>query len=196
MFTIFLHRIRKARIKNILDNCFATNEIGQQIPKTYLRDEVEWYVDTYPGFPERSLRTGEYLYPLGPDPNNAPEQDVALADFRNVDHSETWGVPSSTKKRSPGFRAPLRVHMDQRILRARRTIKKKTAGDKNAVTARPALRTSSFSVRKRAASTDSKQAVTTRTLLQVMDDEPAWDGEINKVLGVFVYLFNLPFGFT
>ena len=134
------------------------------------------------------MRTGEYLYPLGPDPKDAPEPDAALADFRNVDHSETWGVPNSTKKHGAGFRAPLRVHVDKRILRARHTIKKKTAGGKNAVKAHPALRTSSFSVRKRAASTDSKQAFTTRTLLQVMDDEPAWDGEINEVLGVFVYL--------
>ena len=134
-----------------------------------------------PGFPERSLRTGEYLYPLGPDPKDAPEPDAALADFRNVDHSETWGVPNSIKKRGAGFRAPLRVHVDKRILCARRTIKKKTGKDKNAVKASPELRTSSFSVRKRAASTDSKQVFTTRTLLQVMDDEPAWDGEINEV---------------
>ena len=100
------------------------------IPKDDLRAEMEWYVDTYPGFPEKSMRTGEYLYPLGPDPKDAPEPDAALADFRNVGHSETWGVPNSTKKRGAGFRAPLRVHVDKRILRARRTIKKKTVKDK------------------------------------------------------------------
>ena len=94
---IYLIRIRSARIKNILDNCLATNDIGQMIPKVELREEVEWYVDTYPGFPERSMRTGEYLYPLGPDPIDAPKPDAALADFRNVDHAETWGVPNSTK---------------------------------------------------------------------------------------------------
>ena len=110
-----------------------------------------------------------------------------------MDHSEIWGVPNSTKKRGAGFRAPLRVHVDKRILRARRTIKKNTVGDKNAVKARPTLRTSSFPVRKRAASKDSKQAFTTRTLLQVMDDEPAWEGEINEVLGVYVYIFNSSF---
>ena len=120
-FAIFLQRIRSARIKNIMDNCLATNEIGQIILKNDLRDEVEWYVDTYPGLAERSMRTGEYLYPLGPDPNDAPEPDASLADFRNVDHSETWGVPNSTKKRGPGFRAPLKVHVDKRILRTRRT---------------------------------------------------------------------------
>ena len=146
---------------------------------------------THPGFPKRSMRTGEYLYPLRPDPNDTPEPDAALADFRNVAHSETWGVPNSTKKRGTGFRAPLRVHVDKRIMRARRSIKKKAPGVKNTVKARKALRTSSFSVRERAASTDSKQAVTTRTLLQVMDDEPAWDGEIHEVLGVL--LINLIF---
>ena len=135
------------------------------------------------------MRTGEYLYPLGPDPLDAPKLEAALADVRNVDHPETWGVPSSSKKRRAVLHAPLRVHVDKRILRARRTIKKKTTGGKNAAKARPALCTSSFSVRMRAASTDSKQANTTRTLLRVMDDEPAWEGDINEVIGVFVYLF-------
>ena len=81
------------------------------------------------------------------------------------------------------------MHVDKRILRARRSIKKKAPGVKNTVKASKALRTSSFSVRQQAASRDSKHAVTTRTLLQVMDDEPARDGEINEVLGVL--LINL-----
>ena len=29
VFTIFLHRIRSARIKEILDNCLATNELDK-----------------------------------------------------------------------------------------------------------------------------------------------------------------------
>ena len=156
------------------------------IVKDDLRDEVEWYVDTYPGFPERSMRTGEYLYPLGFDPNDAPEPDAALADFRNVDHSETWGVPNSTKKRGPGFRAPLKVHVDKRIVRARRTFKK-AKGVNDAAKARKSIPTSSFSVRKRAASTESKQASTTRTLFRVIDDELAWDSDIHEVLGVFAF---------
>ena len=80
------------------------------------------------------------------------------------------------------MRAPLKVHVDKRILRARCSIKKRTVGG-NAVTPRSALQTSSFSVRKRRASTESKQAYTTRTLLQVMDDDPSWDNDIYKVLG-------------
>ena len=36
----------------------------------------------------------------------------------------------------------------------------------------------------RAASTESQQASTTRTLLQVMDDEPAGDSEVKEILGV------------
>ena len=89
VYYIILNRNRAARINNILDNCFPTNEIGRMYPKDYFRDEVEWHVDTYPGFPERSMRTGEYLYPLGLDPKDAPDQDASLADFRNVHHSET-----------------------------------------------------------------------------------------------------------
>ena len=142
------------------------------------------------------MRTGEYLYPLGPDPLDAPKLEAALAGVRNVDHPETWGVPSSSKKRGAVSRAPLRVHVDKRILRARRTIKKKTTGGKSAAKAHPALRTRSFSVRMRAASTDSKQANTTRTLLRVMDDEPAWESDINEVIGVFVYILSFVICFT
>ena len=40
MFTIFVNRIRSARIKNNLDNCLATNKIGQMIPKEDLSEEV------------------------------------------------------------------------------------------------------------------------------------------------------------
>ena len=68
------------------------------IPKDDLRAEVEWFVDTYHGFPKRSMRTGKYLYPLGPDPKDASDPDAALADFRNVDQSETWGVQNSKKE--------------------------------------------------------------------------------------------------
>ena len=117
MFTINVNRIRSARIKNTLDNCLATNKIGQMIPKEDLREEVEWYVDTYPGFPKRSIRTGEYLYPLGPDPIDAPKPDAALVDFRNVDHAETWGVPNSTKKHGESFHSLSGVRVDERILR-------------------------------------------------------------------------------
>ena len=132
------------------------------------------------------MRTGEYLYSLDPDPKDAQEPDAALSDFRNVDHWETWGAPNSTKKRGLGFRAPLKVHVEKRILQARRSLKKAT-GVNNAGKARKSIPTSSFSVRKRAASTESKQAGTTRTLFQVMDVEPAWDSEVHEVLGVFAF---------
>ena len=113
------------------------------ITKVDLREEVERYVDTYPGLPEHSMRTGEYYYLLRPDPIDAPEPDATLANFRNGDHSETWGVPNSTKKRGPAFRAPLKVHVDKRILRAVRTFKK-AKGDYDAVKARKSIPTSSF----------------------------------------------------
>ena len=37
------------------------------ITKVDLREEVERYVDTYPGLPEHSMRTGKYYYPLRQD---------------------------------------------------------------------------------------------------------------------------------
>ena len=188
MITIFLDRIREARIKNILDNCLATNEM---FTKNDLRGEAEWFVDMYPGFPERSMHTGKYFYPLRPDPMDSSKLEAALADICNADYAGTRIVPNSIKKHDVVSRAPLRVHVDKQILHARRTIKRKTVGNQHAVKERPALRTSSFAVRLRSASTDSQPANITRTLLQVMDDEPTWEGDINEILGASVYIFIL-----
>ena len=197
MFTILINRIRSARIKTILDNCLATNEIGQMIPKNDLREEVEWYVDTYPGFPERSMHTGEYLYPLRPDPMDAPKPDAALADFRNVDHAETWGVPNSTKKRGESFHSLLGVRVDKQILRTRRSIKKRTAltSGLSQRGANPARFIASRSARKRSSSAKSKQADTTRSFLKVLEDEPNLDSYIDEMCGACAYYLILSFYF-
>ena len=79
--------------------------------------------------------------------------------------------------------APLQMHVAKRNLRARRSIEKRTRGS-NVMTPRSALPTSSFLVRKRRAFTESKQASTTRTRLQVMDNDPCWDNDVNVVLGM------------
>ena len=183
-----IHRIRSARIKNILDNCLATNKIRQITPKVDLRKEVELYVDTYAGFPEHSMRTGEYFFPLRPDPFDAPEPDAALADFRNVDHSETWGVPNSTKKSASLFRTPLGAHFDKRILCARRSIKKAVAVA-NAAKACNVKPTSFVAVRKRASFAKREQADAIFPKVQWKGYELIWDCSDDEMRGTIVLLF-------
>ena len=132
--------------------------------------------------------TGEYLYSLRHKVKNAQEPDAALGDFSNVDYSETWGVLNSTKKRGCGFRAPLNAHADRRIVSACRSFRKALC-DTNVATGLNLLPTSSFFVCKRAASTESKRANTTCTLLCLMD-EPEWDSGANEDLGMAVSTFS------
>ena len=151
------------------------------IPKDDLRDEVEWYVDNYPGFPERSMRTGEYLYPLGPDPNDAPKPDA--------DHAQTWGVPNSTKSHGISLNSLLGVRVDKRILRARRSIKKRTEVT-SALSGRGANPTRVIPNRlahKRSSSAESKKADTTRSFLKVLEDEPNLDSYIDEICGACTY---------
>ena len=158
-----------------------------------LREEVEWYVNAYPGFSERSMRTDEYLYPLGPDSMDAPKPDAALADFRNVVHAEMWGVPNSTKKRGESFHSLLGVRVDKRILRARRSIKEKTAlkSGLSERGANPARFVASRSARKRSSSAESKQADTTRSFIKVLEDEPNLDSYIDEMCGACAYYLIL-----
>ena len=146
-------------------------------PNVNLFEEVERYVDTYPRFPEHSMRTGDYLFPLLPDSIDESESDAALTGFRNVYHAETWGVPESTKKRRPLFRT---------FLRARRFIQTKTAAA-NATNACFAKPFSFIAVRKRAASAESEQADAIRSKLQVKDNEPISDSTVDEMPGTFVF---------
>ena len=195
MFVQYLSRIRSARINNILENCLATIEARSRsnlFTKEDFRAEVELFVDTYPGLPQHSMRTGEYFFPLRPDPIDLPDPDAFLENFRNIDHAETLGVPNSTKKRGPGFRTSLGSHLDKPMFRARRSIKK-AALLSNAAKTRNVKPTSSVAVRKRTASAESEQACAIGSKLQVMNDKPIWDSSVDEMRGACAFYFVLFF---
>ena len=137
------------------------------------RIAINEFLHLYDGLPACSMLTGDYLWPLRPQPTPAPrsQRSTRVSERASVSNEEVSGeVLREQRKRSAPWSATDQAVTKKRyeIRRlARRTAERKAGG-----------------VVERSASCDSKHADVIRMYLSELDDE------ITKAIGMHLVLFT------
>ena len=168
MIIITCGRLIEIRGDNIFENCQLIDWNGAIIPDSEKRDAIKLFVNTFAGFPRRTMLTNEYAWPL------RPEQPRATRVQRNTRVMERAADSECSRKRDapwcashPGI-IKKRVEMQQR---ADQTAAQEARG-----------------VRERSASCDSKHADFMRTYISMLDDECTVAA---KNIGMYSYILSV-----
>ena len=157
MILIMCARLIEIRGGNIFDNCQFLDWNGEIIPDIAKRFAVKEFVNTFDGFPERSMLTNEYAWPLRPEAKRAVRTESSSAATES--DAQSLEEQSTRKRSAPWGTAEPSI------------VKKRFEMHEHA--AKTAARVA-YGVRERSASCDSKHTDCERLLNSTLDNSAPW----------------------